>query len=77
MEVVAENLRGTSREFRTQHPEGFKDLGNLVGQRNILAHQYGHGEKIIDWEMVWATIHDKYPQLKQDIEAVINDIESL
>ena len=77
MEAVAENLRGTSCKLRAQHPEVFKDIENLVAQRNILAHQYGHGEIIIDWEKIWTTIHDKYPQLKQDIEAAINDIESL
>ena len=76
MEAVAENLRGISYEFRVQHFEVYKDIRDLVAQRNILAHQYGHGEKFIDWEMVWATIRDIYPQLKQEIEAAINDLES-
>jgi uncharacterized protein with HEPN domain len=75
MEAVAENLGGTSGEFRAQHPKVFKDIRNLVGQRNILIHQYGHGEKIIDWGRIWVTIRDIYPQLIQDIEAAINDIE--
>jgi uncharacterized protein with HEPN domain len=77
MEAVAENLKGASHIFRTRHPKVFKDIRNIVAQRNILAHEYGHGEKTLDWEKVWVTIRDKYPQLKKDIEAAINDIESL
>jgi hypothetical protein len=51
--------------------EGF--LPDLVRQRNILAHSYGHAIKQFDWTEVWETIEYTYPALESTIESAVED----
>ena len=51
--------------------EGF--LLDLVRQRNILAHSYGHAIKQFNWTEVWETIEYTYPALESTIESAVED----
>ncbi|KAK2762701.1 hypothetical protein FQN54_000875 [Arachnomyces sp. PD_36] len=73
---VAENLNGVKdASIRSQFPKVFGGIYDIVGQRNILAHQYGHADEKIDWGKIWTTIHDTYPELESAIDNAIEELE--
>ena len=78
MEAAAENLNGIKNaDLRGRYPAVFSYITDLYKQRNVLVHQYGHGEKPIDWEKIWLTIDQIYPRLEEAIENAIKDLESI
>jgi uncharacterized protein with HEPN domain len=55
-------------DFKQQYPNiPWKDM---AGMRDILIHQYTE----IDEDIVWKTIIQKIPPLREQIESIINDI---
>jgi uncharacterized protein with HEPN domain len=62
LEVIGEIAHHLSESFIATHPE--IDWPKMVGQRNILAHEYGD----IDYEMLWDTVVNRVPGL----EALLN-----
>lgn len=46
---------------------------NIIGMRDILAHQYFK----IDLNIVWLTIDKKLPELKINIQAMLKDLEGV
>lgn len=44
---------------------------NIIGMRDILAHQYFK----IDLNIVWLTIDKKLPELKMTVQAMLKDLE--
>ena len=57
LEILGEAARGVSESFRVAHPEiPWRDL---VGQRNVLAHDYAE----IQHERVWETATAEVPKL--------------
>ena len=46
---------------------------DIVGMRNIAAHAYGS----IDMEMLWTTVTDRIPELKDYCLSIVNDPDSV
>lgn len=67
MEVIGEAARRVSLEFREAHEE--IPWPRIIGQRNILAHEYGEVRSERIWES--ATVH--VPELIQRLEALLPD----
>ena len=64
IDIIGEAARRVSTAYMTAHPE--IPWRNIIGQRNILAHEYGQ----IDHELLYKTA-------VQDIPALIVQIQSL
>lgn len=56
-----------SDEFREEY-DGI-EWGQLIGLRNITAHNY---ENIVD-DIYWEIMHDDVPEIKQYLEKIIHD----
>lgn len=65
LEIIGEAANGVSSEMRSR----YKDLPwqTLVDMRNRLIHGYFD----IDLDIVWNTVENNIPQLKQDLEMII------
>jgi uncharacterized protein with HEPN domain len=64
LELVAEASKRVSQSVKDSHPE--IDWRGIVGQRNILAHDYG---EVIDLR-VWRTAHESIPTLIEQLESL-------
>ena len=75
---AAENLNGIKDvSIETRYPDVFRYVDRLVGQRNILAQQYGHVHGTnIQWTKFWQTVHGGFPALETAINKAITDLES-
>ncbi len=65
LQVIGEAARTLSAITRTQNPE--IPWSKIIGMRNVLAHNYFE----IDLELVWAVIEQDLPDLKQNIENIL------
>ncbi len=65
LEIVGEAARNISEAFRTAHPE--LPWRRMIGQRNIIAHQYG----AVQQERLWAVVEDDLPALITSLERLI------
>lgn len=64
--IIGEAANRLSPEFRAQHPTvPWKDI---IGMRNILAHQYDK----VDTEVVWDVIHKDIPELMTLIQPLLS-----
>lgn len=73
--AVSEALNGIKDEgFRARFPGIFGRIGELVRQRNTLAHNYGQVFKEVDWDGVWDSIENHIPSLEIKIELAIKDL---
>lgn len=57
VEIVGETARRISSRFKEEHPE--IPWREIIGQRNILAHEYGQ----IDHELLFNTVTNDIPEL--------------
>ncbi len=57
LEMIGEAARRVSSEFQEKHPE--IPWREIIGQRNILAHEYGE----IDYEILYRTAKEDIPAL--------------
>ena len=65
LELVGEAARRISRPFREEHPEIiWKDI---IGQRSVLAHDYGDISDI----RVWETATERIPDLVRILERLV------
>ena len=67
--VIGEAARHVSDEFQEQHPE--IPWLQIIGQRNVLAHDYG--EILI--ERVWYTATKSLPKLLAQLDQIIPNQE--
>jgi len=65
LELVGEAARRVSEAFQTAHPE--IDWRSIVGQRNVLAHEYG----VIDQERLYRTGTESVPRLIAVLEKIL------
>jgi uncharacterized protein with HEPN domain len=65
VEIIGEAARRVSEEFRTAHPE--IPWRSMIGQRNILAHEYGE----IKHERMWLLVTDHLPALISELEKLV------
>ncbi|RMD68251.1 MAG: DUF86 domain-containing protein [Gammaproteobacteria bacterium] len=65
IELVGEAARRLSEAFRERHPE--IPWREVIGQRNILAHEYGR----IDHELLFKTAAEDIPLLAQHLRRLL------
>ena len=70
LEIIGEATKKLSPDFKSQYPN--VEWKKMSGTRDILIHEYFG----VDWEIVWDIIMNKLPKLKEDIEAILQDIDS-
>ena len=63
--VIGEAASHISEAFRQQHPE--LPWQGVIGQRNVLAHEYG---EILE-ERVWRVVTDRLPELVKLLDTLI------
>ena len=64
-EIMGEAARNLSESFRAAHPE--IPWKSIIGQRNVLAHEYGH----IRYDLLWQAITGHLPALIAQIERLL------
>ncbi|ALP53315.1 hypothetical protein Tel_09195 [Candidatus Tenderia electrophaga] len=69
IEIIGEAARRVSASFMDSHPE--IPWRQIIGQRNILAHEYGQ----IDHELLYKTVVDDVPELIVLLENLLPPIE--
>ncbi|PWR71857.1 DUF86 domain-containing protein [Methanospirillum stamsii] len=65
-EIIGEATKNISNEIKVQFPK--TDWRSIAGFRDILIHGYFG----IDIEIVWDVIENKLPELKEEINQIIN-----
>ncbi len=68
IEIIGEAIRGLSQTFRAQHPE--VSWAVIVAMRNVLVHHYFG----IDADEVWSAIERDVPELKRNVQAMLNEM---
>jgi uncharacterized protein with HEPN domain len=68
--LLGEAARAVSPGFRAEHPT--LPWQEMQGMRSIVVHQYFG----IDLEVVWSTIHEELPGLKEQLGEVLDGLES-
>lgn len=71
LEVIGEATKNLSDEFKASHPE--IEWRKIAGMRDKLVHHYFG----VDWEVVWIVLEKKIPQLRMDVERLIDEREDL
>ncbi|MCT7967467.1 DUF86 domain-containing protein [Laspinema sp. D1] len=69
LQIIGEAARALTSEIRNQHPE--IPWTNIIGMRNILAHNYFE----IDFDIVWVVVEQELPSLKQSLENIMQFLE--
>lgn len=68
LEIIGEATKRIPDDFKQKHPSiPWKDM---AGMRDILIHQYTE----VDEDIVWKTIKQKIPTLKEQIENILNEL---
>jgi uncharacterized protein with HEPN domain len=68
IEIIGEAARKISDQFKRSHPEF--PWQRIIGQRHVLAHEYGD----IDHKIVWKVVKAHIPELIALLEVVIPPI---
>lgn len=71
LEIIGEAAKHIPKKLREKYPD--IDWQAMVGLRNIIAHEYFG----VDLDIIWKTIKKKLPELKKQLEKVINEAEGL
>lgn len=69
LEIIGESARRVSSDGQTETPE--IPWREIIGQRNILAHEYGR----IDHELLYKTAVDDIPVLIRQLETILSSID--
>ncbi len=69
LEILGEAARRVSPEFQEKHPE--IPWREIIGQRNILAHEYGE----IDYEILYKTAKEDIPALVDILGELLPPLE--
>ncbi len=67
-ELIGEAATNISDSTRAAHPE--IPWRKIVGQRNVLIHDYGD----VDDDLVWNLVELEIPKLVATLERIVNDI---
>ncbi len=68
IEIIGEavnKINGTAPDFIEQHPE--LPWAQMRGMRNVAIHEYF----FVDLEIVWTTVKNDFPKLRQQIDALL------
>lgn len=66
LEIVGEAARGVSDELKNGHPE--IPWRSLVGQRNVLTHEYGN----VDHDLLYETVVRDVPAIIQQLTDLLS-----
>jgi uncharacterized protein with HEPN domain len=69
LEILGEAARRISLEFQAEHPE--IDWRNMIGLRNVIAHQYDK----LRQDMIWRIVQNVLPNLLDLLEPLLPPIE--
>ena len=69
LEIIGEAARRVSDGFRVAHAE--IPWRQVIGQRNILAHEYGQ----IDHELLFRTASEDIPVLCETLRQIVSDLD--
>lgn len=69
VEILGESARRVSMTYRNEHPE--IPWREIIGQRNILAHEYGQ----IDHELLYKTATEDIPDLVPTIKELLPPLD--
>ena len=67
LEIIGEAARGTSAEFRQEHPD--LPWKSMIGMRDRLIHGYFD----INLEVVWKTVTEDLPPLILQLAKIVSD----
>jgi uncharacterized protein with HEPN domain len=70
IEILGEATRAVSEKLRIRYPN--VPWREMVAIRNVLAHDYF----TIDIDQVWATIQGDLPALREQIRAILHDLDA-
>jgi len=62
LQVIGEASKNLPESLIADHPE--VDWGGLAGVRDIVTHRYFR----VDWHLLWTSIHEELPVLKNQIQ---------
>jgi uncharacterized protein with HEPN domain len=65
LEVIGEAAKNISAETRRKHPE--IEWQKIIGMRDVLSHGYFG----VDWGVIWKTINEDVPELKESIKKLL------
>lgn len=65
LEIMGEAARNVSPDFQLNHPE--IPWKGIIGQRNVLAHNYGAIKQDLVWEVLTVSLPDLVDSLEQII----------
>lgn len=71
LQIIGEASRGLSDDFKITHSD--INWRRVIDFRNVLIHQYFR----IDLDLVWTIVEEEIPNLKQKINQILSDLESL
>jgi len=67
LEIIGEAARNLSADFCTHYPE--VPRSQIIGMRNRIAHAYFN----IDLGIVWETVQEDLPPLKEQVKLILRD----
>ena len=70
LEIIGEATKRIPKRIRNKYPE--IDWKAIIGMRNIIVHEY-FGVRL---EIVWKTIKERLPELKNKIEKILKEVEN-
>ena len=65
LEIIGEAAGKVSESFREDHPE--IPWRQIIGQRNVLIHEYGE----VNQERIWKVVRENIPQLIEQLKPLI------
>jgi uncharacterized protein with HEPN domain len=69
LQIIGEASRSLSSGLTDKYPG--VPWGEIIGLRNVLAHNYFE----IDQEVVWGIVQNDLPLLKKQVETILHDLE--
>jgi uncharacterized protein with HEPN domain len=67
IQVIGDASKNLPAEFIERHPD--IDWRGIAGMRNSITHRYFH----VDWNLVWISIHEELPVLKDQLLKLIRE----
>ncbi|NIM17482.1 MAG: DUF86 domain-containing protein [Candidatus Aminicenantes bacterium] len=69
LEIIGEAANRVSTDFQKNHPE--IPWRKIVGQRNVITHEYGE----IKQERIWTVVSTNIPELIEKLEPLVKSIQ--
>ncbi len=68
LEIIGEAVKNLSSDFREKHKD--VEWKKIAGLRDKIIHYYFG----VNWDIVWDTIKNKLPELKDKIEGILKEL---